>query len=173
MSKFLDLAKKLKALADRGEGGEKENAAQMLESLIKKYGINIDDIEEETIIENRFEMTKNDERLFIQVACVTVKDVKIFGINGNKTARKYITLVIDCTLAQSLEIRAKFDFYKKALEKDMELLFKAFIHKNDLAISSSKKDEEKELTHEELAELYKLSQMMKGMDKHHFLKQLQ
>lgn len=173
MSKLLDLAKKFKALAEQGEGGEKETAANMLEKFLRKHNIKLDDIEEETITEHRFKFAKEDERLFIQVAAVTVADVRFYGINGNKNARKYMTLIIDCTLAQSIEIRAKFEFYKRAWKKDVDLFFRAFIHKNHLAISSSKEDQEKELTPEELADIYRMSQMMQGMDKHHFLKQIE
>lgn len=172
MSKLLELAKKLKALADRGEGGEKENASRMLEELLHKHNIKLDDIEDDLISEYRFNLTMDNERLFIQVAASVIENVKIFGINGNKTARKYITFVIDCTLAQSLEVRAKFEFYKRAWEKDADLFFKAFIHKNHLAASSSKEDQEKELTPEEMADIYRMAQMMKGMDKHNFLKQI-
>lgn len=172
MSKLLDLAKKLKALSEQGEGGEKRNATTMLESLIKKHGIKLDDLEEEKVIENRFKLTKDEEKLFIQVASVTIDGVKIYGINGNKTARKHITFVINCTAAEALEIRAKFEFYKQAWNKDLKLFFRAFIHKNHLAISSKGEEDEKELTSEELADIYRMAQMMKGMDKHQFLKQL-
>ena len=47
MSKYIELAKKLKALADRGIGGEKINAEKMLNALMKKHKISIEDIEGE------------------------------------------------------------------------------------------------------------------------------
>lgn len=37
--KILEKARKLKALADRGVGGEKENAQRMLEEYMKKHGL--------------------------------------------------------------------------------------------------------------------------------------
>lgn len=37
--KILETARKLKALADRGEGGEKENAKRMLEKYMKKHNL--------------------------------------------------------------------------------------------------------------------------------------
>jgi len=41
----MERLKKLKALAERGIGGEKENAGQLLEKLCIKYGISQDDID--------------------------------------------------------------------------------------------------------------------------------
>ena len=50
MSKYLDLAKKIKALAEKGSPGEKENAAKALKKIMLKYGISEsqldDDIED-------------------------------------------------------------------------------------------------------------------------------
>ena len=41
------ILKKLKALADRGEGGERENAAALLEKLMQKYGISEEELNRE------------------------------------------------------------------------------------------------------------------------------
>lgn len=43
-SKYLELAKKIKALADRGVGGEKINAAAMLELHMTRHGITMENI---------------------------------------------------------------------------------------------------------------------------------
>lgn len=42
--KILDKAKKLKELADRGVGGEKENAKTMLDSFMSKHDIKLNEI---------------------------------------------------------------------------------------------------------------------------------
>ena len=47
--KKLELMKKLMALAERGEGGEKEGAKRKLEQLMKKYKIEEADLTEEYI----------------------------------------------------------------------------------------------------------------------------
>lgn len=46
MEKYIELAKKLKELADRGTGGEKVNAEQQLTRLMEKHGITLEDIED-------------------------------------------------------------------------------------------------------------------------------
>ena len=42
------LLKKVRALAERGVGGEKDAAAKTLEKLMKKYGISDEELAEET-----------------------------------------------------------------------------------------------------------------------------
>ena len=52
--KYLELARKLKALADKGIDGEKYNAQKQLDKIMKKYGIRMEDLElqEFDIVEN-------------------------------------------------------------------------------------------------------------------------
>ena len=59
MSKNIDLAKKLKALADRGVDGEKTNAEAMLNSLMKKHNITIEEIEGEELLDFFFKIEKS------------------------------------------------------------------------------------------------------------------
>jgi len=47
-SKILDKAKKLKELADRGVGGEQDNAKDMLEKYMLKHSIDINEIQGHT-----------------------------------------------------------------------------------------------------------------------------
>ena len=53
-----DLIKKIKALADRGIGGEKENAQKLLKELMQKYNINEEEISEDVIKEFDIKMPK-------------------------------------------------------------------------------------------------------------------
>ena len=45
--KYIILAKKLKALADKGIDGERVNAQKMLDTLMRKHNLTITDIEGE------------------------------------------------------------------------------------------------------------------------------
>ncbi len=53
-----ELIKKIKALADRGVGGEKENAQKLLKELMQKYNINEEEISEDIIKEFDIKMPK-------------------------------------------------------------------------------------------------------------------
>ena len=44
-SKGIELARKLLALKNQGHGGEEENAAKMLDHIMKKYDLTLSEIE--------------------------------------------------------------------------------------------------------------------------------
>ena len=65
MSK-LDLLLKLKALAERGTGGEKENAEKSLQRLMKKYGFtdaDLGDAENQSVHWSKYE-TQTERQYF-------------------------------------------------------------------------------------------------------------
>ena len=63
------LLKKLHALAERGDAGEREAAEAALERLSKKYGIAIDELDAEAIKAFAFEFHGDDEeQLLVQTA---------------------------------------------------------------------------------------------------------
>ena len=45
--RLIDKLMKTKALAERGVGGERENAERILTAMLQKYGISLDDLESE------------------------------------------------------------------------------------------------------------------------------
>lgn len=77
--RLLQKIKRVQALAERGEGGEKENAAALLERMMKQYGISESDIAEE-----RREMawfrykTPLEEKLLAQVIYSVVGDLPLW-----------------------------------------------------------------------------------------------
>lgn len=80
MSKIIELAKKLKALADRGEGGEKVNAENKLQQLIKKYGITTEEIEGEQQHDYFFKIkTTRERKLWMQIVALVNREIKKYG----------------------------------------------------------------------------------------------
>ncbi len=129
------LLKKLHALAERGEAGEREAAKAALERLSKKYGIEIDDLDAEIPKYHEFEFHGDEEkRLLHQIAWkVTNAHGRCFDLRWNKSGRKCRTRIyIYCTEAQKLEIEFLFDFYKRIWEQEKLMLYRAFIHKHDI-----------------------------------------
>lgn len=59
--------KKVKALAERGIGGEKEAAQKLLAALCAKYGISEEEISEEKKYEYFFHVRTSVLKLFLQV----------------------------------------------------------------------------------------------------------
>jgi len=74
--KILDKAKKLKELADRGVGGEMENAKDMLEKYMKKHNITMDEIEGHHYSSNTAYSKMSDEE-FLKLM---LRDVLVLGL---------------------------------------------------------------------------------------------
>ena len=129
------LLKKLHALAERGDAGEREAAEAALERLSKKYGIAIDELDAEALCDYEFEFHgKEEKKLLNQIAWkVTNNRFCCYDMRYSESGRKCRTHIsIHCTEAQKLEIEFLFDFYKRIWEQEKLMLYRAFIHKHDI-----------------------------------------
>lgn len=63
-AKRLELLKKLKALADNGVGGERENAQAMLDKLLAKYDISAEALSDDEVSDHGFTYHSDFERSF-------------------------------------------------------------------------------------------------------------
>lgn len=165
MNKILELAKKIKALADQGVGGEKLNAQKMLAALCAKHGIDIDELEErETVATHTFIATKLTEKLLDQI---------IWKVCGGKTklyepGRKRYGTRIECTEAQRLEILALYSIYSRALAKAVEDVKRAFIQANDIFPTGDDEDDDEEedtRTPEQRAEDKRIALLSMGLER--------
>ena len=160
MSKILELAKKLKALADRGIDGEKENATEMLEKFCKKHNISLTDIEEEKSTRHYFKTTKEQSSFFGQIVRYCLgKKAAVYCVYKKKYESG-----VDCTPSEYLEIRFTFNFYWKAYKAEQKLFYAAFIQKNNLYPTDAETiyiSDEKEIER-----LCKIECMANGIDKY-------
>lgn len=174
MDKIMELLKKLKALAEGGVDGEKDNAEQMLSSMMKKHGITLDMLEENIRRKRTFKLSDSQRKIFFQVAGSVLGKNTTYWFN-KKSKAQVKEFDFEVTEIEFLEIKAKFEFYWKAYQEELDVFISAFIHKNKLYSkpSDTEEDEEpKELTLEEKQRLFKIRQMMDGMESRSFLKQL-
>lgn len=70
------------------------------------------------------------------------------------------------TAAERLEIEFSYEFYKAALEEEMERFYSAFLMKNDIFPPVSKKAEEIPAAEISRSEALKLQALMAGMGDH-------
>ena len=170
-----ELLKKLKTLAERGEGGEKLNAKKMLDDLMKKYNISEQDISEDEIKEFEIKLTG-----FKSKALCSQVLFSIFGdVDDNKGLYSCIfekkkIYFVKCTNAEFIEFQAKFKFYMFHLKKDLETFYSAFIHANEIFPPNNKvkKEENKPkmfLTDDDLNTL----KLANGLEKHDYLLQIE
>ena len=155
--------KKLRALALRGVGGEKEQAEALLAKLSKKYGVSLDELDEEIVREYEFKYSGETQRKLLNqiVYKVTNETGRTFSyryIASGRACRN--TLGAKCTEAQKIEIEFLFDFYKRLYEKEVAALLNAFIQKHELFGQLKEGEKGREISAEERAKLYA---MMNGL----------
>lgn len=168
----LELLQKIKKLAENGRAGEKENAQSILNNLMKKYNITDEDLNEDIIKDFEFKIHgKIERRLLGQIA---------FSVYGNVNDKKgsycytYIKnkMLIKCTDAEFIEIKAKFEFYKAEYKKQLSIFYDAFIQANSIFPNEKlckPKDEKYFLSEEDK----KILKMANGIEKSNFRKCLE
>ena len=112
---LLQRLERVKALAERGVGGEKENAEALLNRLMAKYGISEEDIED-TAERDYFIRYHNfwERKLIVQIAYKHLGSGHCCGTVGTQSGRPHKEICVTCTPAQYIEIEADFEFYKAA-----------------------------------------------------------
>lgn len=140
--RLLEKIRKVQALANRGADGEKKSAAALLDKLMKQYGIDEAEIAEERLEKCFFRYKTPYERKLLVQVIYTVTGKIPFKCVGSYSGRARKQVGIDCTAAERLEIEFSYEFYKAALEEEMERFYSAFLMKNDIFPPDSKKAEE-------------------------------
>lgn len=123
----------LKALSERGVGGEKLNAEERLRCLMQKHGISEEDLED-TGVRTYWIAYKTDyeRKLLCQLAYKHLGSGHAFSCVGTYSNRPRKKVGVDCTPAQYIEIEADFAFYRVAMAEEMDIFISAFIQKNHL-----------------------------------------
>ncbi len=173
MSKVIELAKKLKALAENGVGGEKINAQKMLESFMKKHHITSEDIESDSILEYYFKIAPAYGALFVQISKRKNINIKTYGEFPQKTIKEYKlkgNYMLECTKEEYVYISTAFDILKRQYEKELEIFYYAFCRSNDLLVDRRNNDVEP--TKEEIAKARRAKAMSELIEKAKINKQL-
>ncbi len=135
------LLQKLKALAERGVGGEKEGAERKLKQLMAKYGVDQLELEGDQV--SRYEIKYRGEfehRLLSQIVYRARNDKEGQYCHRYGPGSRSI-LIVECTKAQEIQIRIEFEFYRDLLKEEQELLFEAFIQKHRIFGNSGEEPE--------------------------------
>lgn len=162
--------KKLKALAERGVGGEQETAMKLYRELMKKYEIEEEEILSEVPKTHWFGYrTELEEELLLQV---------FHKVTGSRKYSRYIDRYsgrkkrgCECTEIEAAEIKMLFEFYRNELKRELETFMAAFIGGNRIYPDKTarcyeeRKGDERELTLEEMQQMKKAQLMAFMMDK--------
>ncbi len=132
VKKYTELARKLKALVDGGMEGERENAKKLLDSLMKKHGITMEEIESEEVEFRWFEFKKELHDIFVQTAIsVCGNRIKRYQQRTNINNGDF-RMALELTRAEWIELDAKFAYYGNLYKEELDIFFIAFVQKNQL-----------------------------------------
>ncbi len=169
--KKLDLLRKIKALAERGERGEREAARVQLDRLMEKYNVKEADLSDDVTGMHWFKFSDDFERkLLFQIGYKIAPDRPAYKHKGGRGARTEIGF--ECTQAEALQIRIEFEFYSRILRDDLDLLYIAFIQKHQIYCDRPPKAEERapRLTKEQIA---RMARIMSGLKDETLLKMIE
>ncbi len=163
-SNLLRKLSKIKVLSEQGVDGEQKAAIQLLTKLMKKYGI--DENEINTVNDPEFRWFKYkykdplSRKLLVQII------YSVLGPGNTYSHEKRPILGCECDEFQAVEIEAKYNFYYAALEKDLELFFSAFVHKNNIFYAA----DNREIKSDDQLDVEDLLSMMTALNMHEFNK---
>lgn len=141
--------RKIKALAERGEGGEKDDAIKLYQKLVKKYHIQEEALSCDNLSVHWFTYKDHlEEDLLVQIFYMVTGDPEYSIRTSDHLGTQCGCL---CTDFEGSEIRFYFEFYKSALTTELEKFMMAFKIKNHLfpdetARCFSEEDEDYEIT---------------------------
>jgi hypothetical protein len=166
--KYIELAKKLKALADGSKAtGEKHTAQLHLDKIMKKYNISAEELEEDTLLRIEFKVPRSKKTLFTAIA------VSITGVNRWWGVHRRRSIIYgEVSKSEEAEIRAKFNFYSKVYDEQLDLFFKAFIHKNDIYPHDIEATNINDLNEQERKQAILIHQIAEGIKRSLFYKTL-
>lgn len=123
--------KKIKALAERGVGGEKETAMRMYEDLKARYELEDEEIMLDAVTLHWFGYADElEERVLRWIFYKVTGDASYHIYTGKYSRRK--KRGCDCTEIEAAEITLLYNFYKEELKRELEAFLVAFRCGNDL-----------------------------------------
>jgi len=176
MDKKIELAKKLKQLAEKGIGGEKINAEEMLKKFMKKNHITDYDIENDE--NNDFFFTINDKnyyKIWYQIVKITNNKIKTYGKFPDNVIKEHAldgNYMINCTHFEYIEISTKYNFYMQLFKDELNVFLSAFLHANDLLMENPNPNDIEDLTKEQYLHELRILELSKKVKKGYFNKQI-
>ncbi len=176
--RILERLGKLKALADFGVAGERENAKALLERIAGRYGIDLDELQSEEETDYMVEFKKG-WRLKLIAQIVAMERVEQYGdknadhcwLFSKKRGGKLVYYFVRCTAAEWTEIRAKFDILARDYEKQLEVFFTAFLSANELLVPAGKDDPDP--SDDQIARALQAARMSQGIVRSKLNKQIE
>lgn len=168
-----DKLRKVLALAQSGQAGERIAAQAILDKLLLVNGLTLADIQDDKVEKTWFKIGREPEMksLINQIYCqVTNKnEIKYFEYKNE--------IAYEVTKVQAAEIRELYSVYSPALRKELgkarELALDAFIQKNKIFSDATDDSEPRELSTDELQRILAVAAYASQMKKTPVHKQIE
>lgn len=167
---------KLYNLYQRGEINEAANAKRILDALLAKYDVTIDQIIEPSEKEYKFHFkhSKYALKIFVQCYCY------IKNVSEVSYKQRYNDIWVSLTEAEYIDLNELYTWHYNnfinEIEEQKKLVFKAYCRKHELWNKTRTPDEEnyhKTPTREEINEMLAVEAIKKQMSDKHFYKQIE
>jgi len=159
-SKLRSRLEKLAALAERGVGGEKVTARKMLNNLLKKHALTLDDLSRDIISLHwiKFKRGKIFRQLLNQIIYKVCDERETWRSKVNQNC-----IGVECTEYQRLQIEMQLDIYQRALGVALDDCYSAFVQVNKIFPDNAPEACNKDLTEEERESIERMLTMASGM----------
>lgn len=128
--KVQDKLRKLQALAERGVGGEQVTAQRMLEKLLARHGLTVDDLADERREIRWFPAPTAFERRLAWQVLAKVCNTDSPAAYSSKSKRKQVG--VEVTPSEAIEFELHYDALRKAMAEHFDDAFVAFVQANRL-----------------------------------------
>ncbi|MEO1819436.1 DUF2786 domain-containing protein [Pseudomonas sp.] len=140
--------RKLLALAERGVGGEKETARRMLETMLKRHGLKLEDLaDQQRKIQWFAAKSRFDKKLAAQILA-KICNTDNPGVYSSKRNSRLVG--VEVTPAEAIEFELHYDVLRKALVEHFDTAYRAFIQANRLFSSLPSDPDEARPTEKDL-----------------------
>lgn len=155
-----ELLKKLAALSKRGIGGEATNAEDLLNKLLKKYNLTLEDITNDSSNKTPREFIYEDsfqKRLLDQMLYAYFPQRKTYFYTNQRLKKNRQITIIELTDEEYIEFAYAYDIYKESLKEELDMLYHAFICQNKLFPKENSENED--VT--DISDIYNAEDLMK------------
>ena len=168
--KIKEKLKYIKTLAEKGVGGEKENADKLLKDLCKKYNILESELDHERVFTfNLGEKGSFKFKLGASIIVKTLGDIEIDIVEVHKQERIFVKVKIKTTPEIFIDIKTLIDILHKYRNQQLELFDHAFMIKHDLILNTVSSES---LSPEELEKFRKIYELSNNIDKKEIFREI-
>jgi len=152
--------RKIAALAERGVGGECDNAKGLLDRLLAKHGLTMEDLYPKQEVEYHEFVCANRRDRAVLMQCVA-KATGLSEVTYYKVRRKPKHIWIKCGRIDFIEIEHMYRHFRKLLREEEKRLVDAFICRHELYGPSDGQSDAEPLSYEEYMALRRLANGMR------------